>query len=109
MYMEDVDLSWRARLHGYPIFSCPKALFSHAVLDREPDPRVDQWYLESARYLSAKWGHSKARKWAEQELVKRGYLEDLKPLPLFKNPGFGRSKVRDFDHSFYFSVTRWEP
>jgi GT2 family glycosyltransferase len=109
MYMEDVDLSWRARLHGFATYSCPKALFSHAVLDRQPDPRVDQWYLESARYLAAKWGHTKMRSWSEEELIARGYMQELKELPKLPSPGRNRSKVRDFNHSFYFSETRWEP
>ena len=35
MYCEDVDLSWRIRAHGTPLYYAPQALVYHFVLNRE--------------------------------------------------------------------------
>jgi N-acetylglucosaminyl-diphospho-decaprenol L-rhamnosyltransferase len=110
MYMEDVDLSWRSKQEGFSLKTCPKALFSHAVLNRSPNPVIDEWYLNSARYLAHKWRNTKARKWAEKELLIRGYvtsMQDLKPLIKIKDHKNFRSKYANFKYMFSFSKTRW--
>jgi GT2 family glycosyltransferase len=111
MYLEDIDLSWRARSAGFSIRVSPNALFGHAVLHRKPDPGVDKSFLLSGRYLAFKWKHAEFFKWAERELVKRKYYQSRSELPALDglnaistgiNP-----ELADFNHYFNFSTPRW--
>ncbi len=54
MYWEDVDLSWRARAHGYLVKTCPMALF----LDQSGKitPKQEQMMLIQGILLAKKWG-----------------------------------------------------
>jgi GT2 family glycosyltransferase len=112
MYLEDVDLSWRVRAAGFSVKVSPRALFGHAVLEREYNPRTDATFLLSGRYLARKWKNSQFLRWAERELISRGHFRvkaDLPPLPdpdavtdseiLFVRP--------DFNNYFNFSSPRW--
>jgi len=111
MYLEDVDLSWRARAHGLSIKVAPRALFGHQVLHRQSTEGADRNSLLSARYLASKWRNADFLRWAEEELVGGGYLaspEELPDLPEVPNghesidPG-----VADFANQFSFSAVRW--
>jgi len=112
MYLEDVDLSWRARAAGFSVKVAPRALFGHAVLGREYAPGTDATFLLSGRYLARKWKNSQFLRWVERELISRGHFRaktDLPPLPdpdnisdseiLFVQP--------DFNNYFNFSSPRW--
>lgn len=113
MYLEDVDLSWRARSLGFSIKIAAKSLFGHDVLGRQPNPDSDKQLLLSGRYLAHKWENSDFFHWAERELIQRGFfksLSDLPPLP-DADPDFQPLKAQlalpDFSHFFHFSPARW--
>ncbi|MEJ7708832.1 MAG: glycosyltransferase family 2 protein [Pyrinomonadaceae bacterium] len=74
MYLEDVDLCWRARSAGFSIKMSPNALFGHAVLDRDPDRNAEKAFLLSGRYLGFKWKNRKFQNWAEKILIDRGFF-----------------------------------
>lgn len=111
MYLEDVDLSWRALAAGLSIKVAPNALFGHDVLGRPPSPDADRALLLSGRYLAHKWGGAEFQSWAERELVQRGYFESAAALPELPRPEFERpaeaSALTDFAHYFHFSAARW--
>ncbi|MCA1567596.1 MAG: glycosyltransferase [Acidobacteria bacterium] len=112
MYLEDVDLSWRVRAAGFSVKISPRALFGHAVLEREYVPTTDATFLLSGRYLARKWKNSQFLRWAERELISRGHFRvksDLPPLPA--PVGISDSEILsaqpDFNNYFNFSSPRW--
>jgi len=111
MYLEDVDLSWRARAAGLPVKVAPNALFGHAVLGRPSTAQTDKHFLMSGRYLAHKWNNPRFLRWAEDELVKRNHFASLSALPPLPELNFNvaelDSSVTDFDHFFHFSPARW--
>jgi hypothetical protein len=111
MYLEDVDLSWRARSAGFSVKIAPRAIFGHSVLNREFNLNADKTMLLSGRYLASKWQNSKFVKWAEDELVARKYYSSLSDLPElslgFKNQENINPQIANFAHYFSFSSPRW--
>lgn len=111
MYLEDVDLSWRARAAGLSVKVVPNSLFGHDVLGRPPSPHADKSLLLSGRYLAHKWGNSEFLQWTEQELVQRGYFPAVEALPALPVIDFDRSQIDptlpDFRYYFHFSPARW--
>ncbi len=110
MYLEDVDLSWRARDKGFTIRVAPRALFGHSVLDRDFVPVNDKALIMSGRYLAAKWRNRHFLSWAEKELVVREYFfeGDLPDLPAdTKEHKISDKNIPNFKHYFSFSKTRW--
>jgi len=111
MYLEDIDLSWRARSAGFSIRVSPKALFGHAVLHRKPDLSVDKSFLLSGRYLAFKWKNPEFYKWAERELVKRKHYQSRSELPQLTELNSISTEINpelsDFNHYFHFSQPRW--
>jgi GT2 family glycosyltransferase/AraC-like DNA-binding protein len=112
MYLEDVDLSWRARAAGFSIKVSPHALFGHAVLEREYAASTDATFLLSGRYLARKWKNSQFLRWVERELISRGHFRakaDLPPLP--EPDSISDSEISfvqpDFNNYFNFSSPRW--
>jgi hypothetical protein len=55
MCFEDVDLSWRARAHGYALKTCPGALFLKAFNSNEIMQKLSTMRLESGLILARKW------------------------------------------------------
>lgn len=110
MYLEDVDLSWRARASGFSVKIAPKALFGHSVLDRAFDPNAEKYFFLSGRYLAHKWNNKEFAKWTEKELVERGHyssISDLPKLPKLPKEDFINTDVADFNYYFHFSPVRW--
>ena len=112
MYLEDIDLSWRARAAGFKVLVAPGALFGHSVLGRAPSPAVERFMLTSGRYLASKWGGARFREWVEGLLVERGLVASRAELPPLPGPGAGRfdafdTSVADFEHGFDFAPVRW--
>lgn len=109
MYLEDVDLSWRARSAGFPVRVAPGALFGHSVLERGLDRGVEKFFLTSGRYLAFKWKADAFRERAEALLVERGLYPSRAELPPLPDPGAGELNpaVADFEHGFYFAPVRW--
>lgn len=112
MYLEDIDLSWRARSAGFKVLIAPGALFGHSVLGRAPSPAVERFMLTSGRYLAFKWRGERFREWVEGLLVERGLFASRSGLPALPETGAGRSdtfdtSVADFEHGFDFAPVRW--
>jgi GT2 family glycosyltransferase len=111
MYLEDVDLSWRARAAGLSVKISPNSLFGHDVLSRAPNSSADKNLLLSGRYLAYKWRNSDFLHWAEQELVQRGYYSSSSDLPALPQLNFAtlniNTELTDFAHYFHFSQARW--
>ena len=104
MYCEDVDLSWRARAHGYALKTCPRALFLHAVTNREMTPETLQMIFESGITLARKWGSPEFENWLKEELNGRG-----KPIHS-KVPASVPEEWRhiaDFSNHMSFAQPRW--
>ncbi|HEY0171437.1 MAG TPA: glycosyltransferase family 2 protein [Pyrinomonadaceae bacterium] len=109
MYLEDIDLSWRARSAGFKVLVAPGALFGHPVLGRAPSPAVERFTLTSGRYLAFKWKGERFREWVEGLLIERGLFASRAELPALPEPGAGRfdPSVADFEHGFDFAPVRW--
>jgi GT2 family glycosyltransferase len=104
MYCEDVDLSWRAKLAGFSVKSCPRALFYHPVLGREPDLLAYGRSVEAARNLALKWSNEAFATDMEDELRKKGLAVPAVPNIAHKLDG---SRAADFTHPLHFSPVRW--
>jgi N-acetylglucosaminyl-diphospho-decaprenol L-rhamnosyltransferase len=110
MYMEDVDLSWRARSAGFTVRVAPRALFAHSVLDRNPGPLIERSYYLSHRYLAYKWRRPTEQAFYERVLLEQGYLTALPPLPLLdpaKTPTDTTPAV--FEYGAAYAPLRWSP
>jgi hypothetical protein len=104
MYCEDVDLSWRARAHGYALKTCPRALFLHAVTNREMPPITRRMIFESGITLARKWGAPQFEHWLEVELSALGFsVPNCSPMMV---PEEWR-RYADFSHQFIFAQPRW--
>jgi GT2 family glycosyltransferase len=104
MYCEDVDLSWRARAHGYALKTCPRALFLHAVTNREMKPTTLRMIFESGITLARKWGSPDFERRLRTELTARGF-----PIP-HSSPMIVPDEWRiyaDFSNHFSFAPPRW--
>lgn len=111
MYLEDVDLSWRARSSGFSVKVVPNALFGHFVLGREPKRETAKHMLLSGRYLAKKWKNRHFQYWVESELITHGFFINQDEMPLIDFGSEGQIgldySVADFDNLFYFSIPRW--
>jgi GT2 family glycosyltransferase len=105
MYCEDVDLSWRARAHGFDTRIAPRALAHHYVGDRPPSPTGDQRLLRSGIYLALKYGDARiAEAWLD-EYARRGGKDFTPPTP--PEPTEAMRRVADFSHLFHMAEARW--
>mgnify|MGYP003575347360 CR=1 FL=1 len=104
MYCEDVDLSWRARAHGYALKMCPRALFLHAVTNREMKPATLRTILESGVTLARKWGSPDFERWLRAEMTAQGF--SVPPLYPAIVPDEWRTYA-DFSNHFSFAQPRW--
>jgi len=104
MYCEDVDLSWRARAAGSSVKICPRALFFHAVTNREFNLKAHERLLTSGLILARKWGSPEFEQSVVQEFGKSGL--EVPNLPFFQ-PRITRNKIVDFDNMFSFAPVRW--
>lgn len=104
MYCEDVDLSWRARAQGYALKTCPRALFLHAVTNREMRPATLKMIFESALLLARKWGSVEFEQDVIRHLSAQGFtIPEGSPEQV---PEEWR-RYADFSHQFSFSLPRW--
>lgn len=111
MYLEDIDLSWRARAAGFNVKVSPNALFGHSVLHREHSADTEKFFFLSGRYLAFKWKNARFLRWAEQELINRGHFASVSALPPLPDLNFDTAELNpelpDFEHHFHFSSARW--
>jgi GT2 family glycosyltransferase len=105
MYMEDVDLSWRARNAGLLVLTCPFALFYHHIIGRKSNLEIMRQTLLSGRHLGHKWNNASFQQFCEKMLAKRWAEKELPLLPpLFPAARYG---VANFDQMFSFAEVRW--
>lgn len=81
LYMEDIDLSWRARLQGLGVRMAPSALFMHDVMHRPPRPAIDRLNLLSQRALAHKWREPSMQRRIEAEILRRGFYDATEDMP----------------------------
>ena len=114
MYMEDVDISWRARLIGYGCYTVPEALFSHVVNAKERDSDFEARQMSISGYkIALKYGNRKFQGFCLDRL--RGFLDEraIKNIELELTRGkdhhkyFAHKAFMDFEHEFHFSQARW--
>jgi GT2 family glycosyltransferase len=72
MYWEDVDLSWRARAHGYALKTCSRALFMHHAAETGMTPDKRRLILTEGIVLARKWGAVQLENQLAKELADGG-------------------------------------
>ena len=103
MYCEDVDLSWRAKLNGFKIKTCPTALFFHPTSNRDFDGIIHERFIRSSFYLGQKWGNTKFT-----DKLRLDATEMDIHLPYFGiNEISSPPSFCDFSNGFSFSAVRW--
>ncbi len=113
MYMEDVDLSWRARQIGLKCYTVDDALFFHVSQDREMNKNQITMIYKSAYLLAKKYNSLKLQRKTTkilQELLSESeyyiFLQDTKDISMISN--FEDYKfIANFDADLYFSEARW--
>jgi GT2 family glycosyltransferase len=104
MYCEDVDISWRARANGFALKTCPRALFLHAVTNRDQKPETLRMIFESGVLLARKWEAPEFERWLQSELSARGFpIPAGAPTPVAEE----WRRYADFSKQFSFSQPRW--
>ena len=110
LYMEDIDLSWRARVAGLGVRIAPRALFAHDVLNRSASHNRTRHMLLGRRYLAHKWGNASERHEVENELVVQHFVSsrhDLPVLPPVGPVGPEHFHVADFSFRTHLAPGRW--
>ena len=105
MYCEDVDLSWRARIAGFEVKTCPMALFYHSIADRDPSHGAESLLLRSGLILARKWNAPDTfTKNIEARLD--AINAPFPDLPHIEAVSHG-SAVPEFSYMFHFAPVRW--
>jgi GT2 family glycosyltransferase len=110
MYVEDVDLSWRARLAGFAVKYVPDSLYSHPVIGRDPSGRETERLLISSRYLAHKWRNRKFQDFCTNGLIQDfGFKAEALPAlpPVAFDPGPKGKAISCFTKEFSFADVRW--
>jgi N-acetylglucosaminyl-diphospho-decaprenol L-rhamnosyltransferase len=110
LYMEDIDLSWRARVAGFETRMAPRALFMHDVIGRAMPSKIQAYNLASQRILGWKWGCRKHQLAAETELLRLNLIPSIDVLPALGDMPEQDKKawrIADFTNWRYFSTGRW--
>lgn len=118
MYMEDVDLSWRARLAGYSCHVAPQALFYHESASQARSSRqlmLDKaalvlahkynhqpWVQKGKRTLAKTIGNTAFQAFWQGVEAHSPVAKEVEQNPLFKT-------VVNFNHKQFFAPLRWQP
>jgi len=115
MYMEDVDISWRARLSGYGCYTVHNAYFSHFADEKERESsNMKKEMFASGYKLAAKYKSEKFKKFTFSELNTMMSFEEIEELEREvkeKEEFYSSFRIEDFmnfDTAFYFSQVRWK-
>lgn len=103
LYIEDVDLSWRARAAGFAVKTCAPALLYHRLGGRVPDQQTHRHFLTSALLLATKWGAPDFAAAVRDNMRALGVAEPELP-PVRPLDGAG---IADFSRGFSFAEVRW--
>jgi len=112
MYMEDVDLSWRARYKGYSCYTVNDALFFHSVAGRLGNNQ-EILMNKSAYILATKYNdvHFKNKILTDlSKLIEKSDLEVFISNCIKNNYSQkydNYQAITDFKNNFYFSEGRW--
>ena len=110
MYLEDVDLSWRARLAGYKCYTVQDAIFMHSV-DRSVDAYQLIWryLLISGLKLSTKYENKNFFYFCKRKLKqligskKSGaIIQNLNIMPYKFDLLAKNNNIIDFNNKFFF-------
>ncbi len=113
MYMEDVDISWRARSLGYECYSVVNALFSHSIDNKDRDlTKQNILMYKSAYKLALKYQNKKFANKALlnlEKLITKSEIALLnKHTETIKIENIDKYKnIANFQNKFYFSEARW--
>lgn len=113
MYMEDVDISWRARAGGLKCYVVEDALFSHSISNKDRDFRKQNIAMHKSAYKLAIKYHN--QKFAIKILERLQDLDAKNEINLLESEAhkmiikdFSKYKnIVDFKNKFYFSEARW--
>jgi len=115
MYMEDVDISWRAKLAGYGCYTVGNAYFGHFVDEKGRDMSNMKKLMYASGYkLASKYKSDKFKKFAMGELENIMSFDEITTLknevkektPVYSS--FKTEEFMNFDMAFYFSPVRWK-
>lgn len=116
MYMEDVDLSWRARAEGYKCYIVENAIFMHDVLSENRNPaQIKKSMLKSGIIMAKKYKNKSFGAFCRHTLSVM--MNDKIELSLYFD-NIERSikeidnlkkyeGIVDFQYLFNFSAMRW--
>ena len=110
MYLEDVDYSWRARLSGFNVKTCPHAIYAHAAMYRPPSRNTNKFFLESGVYLATKWGNESFANRCRDQLISDNHYKTVKDMPAIDHKFIISDKgknISNFNFNFNFSKARW--
>lgn len=114
MYMEDVDVSWRARIAGYNCYTVQEALFFHMINRKESELNFEAKQMSLSGYkIALKYGDEKFKGFCLgrlRDLLDEKAVESIE-LELKRGKDrhkyFAHEKFMDFGHEFHFSQVRW--
>ena len=98
-------MSWRARAAGLALKTCPRAIFLHAVTNREKKKETLEMIFQSALRLS--------RKWMAPDEFRRWLMVEMRALGIREAPGTPAvvpeewREYADFGHHLLFAAPRW--
>lgn len=99
MYMEDVDISWRARAIGYKCYTVCNALFMHDTLNNGRDnARMKEYMRKSGAILAKKYNAPTFMAFCGG--LKDDKIEQRQDLARFDS-------IKNFRRLFHFSKVRW--
>jgi len=114
MYMEDVDISWRAKISGYDCFTVQDALFSHFIGRKERDISFQNKHmLISGFKLATKFHNKSFANSCKHKMSKLATALEIKEIDRQLKERreayreFKLMKFMDFKHNFSFSNVRW--
>jgi GT2 family glycosyltransferase len=112
LYMEDVDLSWRAKLLGFSIKHCVEAFYGHGLQGRNEGAQARRkQLLISARLFAEKWG-LRSEKLLCERLLEKEYGLDKAALKKKSEPSlvwkkkFSKS-ILGYTQFFNMCSVRW--
>lgn len=113
LYMEDVDLSWRARSAGYQCYTVQDSLFKHYKENVRDVTQERKYMITSAYWLGSKFRNTEFKDYSYlklTEIMDEAELASLVRHIEEKLPEYDSYKTEPFmifSNGFYFSPVRW--